>query len=160
MSYTKRQFVSAALEEIGLGAYEFDAQPEQLQSALRSLDNMLASWEAKGIRIGYPLPNNPEDSDLDEKTNVPNAANLAIIKNLGIEIAPSYGRQVSPGTTKVAKSSYNTLLAQHAQSANMQLSSNTPLGAGNKTWRNQRDPFAATPNFGIEVGDDSFLEGS
>lgn len=160
MSYTKRQFVHAALEEIGLAAYEFDAQPEQLQSALRALDDMMASWEVRGIRIGYPLPNNPEDSTLDEMTNVPNSANRPIIKNLAEDIASSYGKQVMPSTTKIAKSSYNTLLAQHTKSANMQLPSSAPLGAGNKTWRNQSDPFANNPNFGIEVGDDSFLEGS
>jgi hypothetical protein len=160
MSYTKRQLVHAALEEIGLASSEFDAQPEQLQSALRVLDDMMGSWEAKGIRIGYPLPNNPQSSSLDELSNVPNSANRAIIKNLAQEIAPSYGKQVMAGTIKIAKSSYNILLGQHAKSANMQLPNTAPLGAGNKPWRNSRDPFADDPNFGIEVGDDSFLEGS
>jgi hypothetical protein len=54
MGYTKRQFISAAFEEIGLASYVFDLQPEQLQSALRRLDAMMADWNAKGIRLGYP----------------------------------------------------------------------------------------------------------
>ena len=55
MSWTKRQFINAALEEIGLASYVFDIQPEELESALRRLDAMMADWNAKGIRIGYPL---------------------------------------------------------------------------------------------------------
>mgnify|MGYP003525752305 CR=1 FL=1 len=55
MGWTKRQFVTQAFEEIGLAAYVFDLTPEQLQSALRRLDSMMASWNAKGIRLGYQI---------------------------------------------------------------------------------------------------------
>ena len=74
MGYTKRQFISAAFEEIGLASYVFDLQPEQLESALRRLDAMMADWNAKGIRLGYPLPSSPQDSSLDEETLVPDSA--------------------------------------------------------------------------------------
>ena len=84
MGYTKQQFVSAALEEIGLASYVFDLQPEQLQSALRRLDAMMADWNGKGIRLGYPLPSSPQDSDLDEETLVPDSAYETIICSLGI----------------------------------------------------------------------------
>lgn len=56
MGWTKRQFVTQAFEEIGLASYVFDLTPEQLDSALRRLDTMIASWNALGIRLGYPLP--------------------------------------------------------------------------------------------------------
>ena len=42
MGYTKRQFILAAFEEIGLAAYTFDLQPDQLESARRRLDAMIA----------------------------------------------------------------------------------------------------------------------
>jgi hypothetical protein len=45
MGYKKRQFISAAFEEIGLASYVFDLQPEQLESALRRLDAMIADFE-------------------------------------------------------------------------------------------------------------------
>ena len=38
MGWTKRQFVTQAFEEIGLAAYVFDLQPQQLDSALRKLN--------------------------------------------------------------------------------------------------------------------------
>ena len=51
MGYTKRQFVTAALEEIGLASYVFDLQPEQLQSALRRLDAMISEWNGKTFNV-------------------------------------------------------------------------------------------------------------
>ncbi len=74
MSYTKGQFVDAAFEEIGLGS-AFDLQPDQLQTALRRLDGMMAMWNGKGIRIGYPLSSSPEDSKLETETQVQDSAN-------------------------------------------------------------------------------------
>ena len=46
MGYSKRQFVEAAFEEVGLAAYAFDIQPQQLESALRRLDAMMAAKQA------------------------------------------------------------------------------------------------------------------
>ena len=75
MSWTKRQFITQAFEEIGLAAYVFDLTPDQLDSALRRMDAMVAGWNANGVRINYPLPNNPEDSDIDQPSGVPDFAN-------------------------------------------------------------------------------------
>lgn len=110
MSYTKRQFVEAALEEIGIASYHFDSSPSMLQSAVRRLDAMLATWNAEGIRINYLLPTEPENSNLDDETGVPDSADQAIITNLAIILAPSYGKVVSAKTTVTAKRSYNALL--------------------------------------------------
>ena len=56
MGYTKRQFVEAAHDELGLSSYVFDMPTEQLQKTMRRLDAMMAEWNAKGIRLGYPMP--------------------------------------------------------------------------------------------------------
>jgi hypothetical protein len=56
MSYTKRQFVTAAFEEIGLASYVFDLTNDELTSACKRLDAMMADWNAKGIRLSYPIP--------------------------------------------------------------------------------------------------------
>jgi hypothetical protein len=131
MGYTKRQFVTAALEEIGLASYVFDLQPEQLQSALRRLDALMADWNGKGIRLGYPLPSSPQDSDLDEESNVPDAANEAVILNLAIRLAPSYGKQVAIETKASAKQGYDVLLQRATVPPQQQLPGSLPSGAGN-----------------------------
>ncbi len=158
MSYSKTQFVAAAFEEIGMAAYVFDLQPEQLESAMRRLDAMIADWNGKGIRLGYPLPGSPEDSSLSEPTNVPDSANQAIITNLAVRLAPSYGKQVMPETKAVAKESYNTLLSRAAMPFEMQLPGSMPAGAGNKPWRYDDNPFIRRPVDPLLAGPDGALE--
>lgn len=132
MSYTKRQFINAALEEIGIASYDFDISPEQYDSALRRLDVLMANWYAKKIILGYPLPTSPENSVIDAETTVPDSANEAIILNLAIRLAPGYGKAVSMDTKSAAKDSFNTLAGIHAMPDEMQLPSTMPAGAGHK----------------------------
>ena len=158
MSYTKRQFVEAAFEEIGLAAYTFDLSPQQIEAAMRRLDAMMAEWNAKGIRLSYPLPSSPQDSDLDAETTVPDSANEAIITNLGIRIAPSYGKQVMNETKVAAKMAYNTLLARATMPMEQQFPAAMPSGAGNKPWRVYDDPFLRPPYFPVDSGPEGPLE--
>ena len=132
MSWTKRQFITQALEELGLAAYVYDSQPEQLESARIRLDAMMASWNGRGIRIGYPLPTNQDGSDLDDYTNVPDIANEAIYKNLAIKLAPSYGKAIGSDTRIDAKIAYDTLLRSVIQVPQMSLPTTMPLGSGHK----------------------------
>jgi len=157
MAYTKRQFVIAALEEIGLASYIFDAQPEQLQSALVRLDAMMANWNGRGVRLAYPLPGSPGASSLDENTTVPDSANEAIITNLAVRLAPSYGKTVSPDTKAIAKDAYNLLLARAAMPPEMQLPDTMPAGAGNKMW-DVYGTFLNPPVDPVLTGQDGVLE--
>ena len=154
MGYSKRQFVTAAFEEMGMAAYVFDLQPEDLQSALRRLDAMAAEWNGKGIRLGYPLPGSPQDADLDEPSQVPDSANEAIITNLAIRLAPSYGKQLSPLTLATAKAGYNTLLSRAAMPDEQQLPGTMPAGAGQKPWRWGYGPFVLPPVDPVRAGGD------
>ena len=158
MGWTKREFVTQAFDEIGLTSYAFDLTPDQMQSALRRLDTMIAAWNALGIRLGYPLPSNPQDSDLDEQTNVPDSSNEAIYTNLAIKLAPSYGKQVMPDTKMTAKESYNTLLSRAAMPIEQQLPGTMPSGAGNKPWRNYDTPFLRRPVDPVIAGQDGVIE--
>lgn len=158
MGYSKRQFVAAAFEEIGLASYAFDLQPQQFESALRRLDAMMASWNALGIRLGYPLPSSPQFSDLDAQSEVPDSANEAIITNLAVKIAPGYGKQVMPDTKATAKETYNTLLSRAAAPLEKQLPGTMPSGAGNKPWRVYDDPFLRPPVDPVLAGQDGPIE--
>jgi hypothetical protein len=158
MGWTKGQFINQAFDEIGLASYVFDLSPEQLQTALRRLDTMMAAWNALGIRLGYPLPSSPEDSDLDEETNVPDSAYEAIYTNLGIKLAPSFGKQVMPETKITAKESYNTLLSKAAMPQEQQLPGTMPAGAGKKSWRMYDNPFLRRPVDDVLAGGDGPIE--
>jgi hypothetical protein len=112
MSWTKRQFVVQAFEEIGYASYTYDLQPEQLQAGLRRLEALMGTWNGRGIRLGYPLTNNPDSAELDVSSNVPDAANEAIYTNLAIRIAPIVGKTVSMETKQAARSAYMELLSR------------------------------------------------
>ena len=158
MSYTKRQFIEEAFEEIGLGAYSYDLQPEDYQSALKRMDSMLAVWNVKGVRIGYPLPSSPEDSDLDQETNVPDGANLAITTNLALGLAGRYGKIISQETKQTARSSYRALSNWVSEPPKKNLPGTMPRGAGQKPWRGGRSEFLNEPADPVEVGGDGILE--
>ncbi len=154
MSWTKRQFVNQAYEEIGFASYQYDLQPEQLQSAMTKMDSMLATWYTKGIQLGYPIPSSPENSDLDEETTVPDSANEAIYLNLAIRLAPSIGKMVMPETKLAAKAAYDAIAANAAVPREQQITG-LPRGAGSKYWIDNGDPLldkANTDPLQIEEG--------
>jgi hypothetical protein len=119
---------------------------------------MMADWNAKGIRLGYPLPSSPQDSDLDEQTNVPDSAYEAIICSLGIRLAPSYGKQVMIETKTTAKQGYDILLQRATFPLEKQLPATTPAGAGNKPWRVYDNPFVRPPYQPVDAGPDGPIE--
>lgn len=157
MGYSKRQFVEAAFEEAGMAAYVFDLTPQMLQSACQRLDTMMATWNAKGIRLAYPIPTSPQDTDLDTPTDVPDSANEAIITNLALRLAPSFGKQPSPLTMTTAKLGYDTLLARAAMPMVQQFPRTLPAGAGQKPWR-WDDPFMQPPIDPVLTGPEGPLQ--
>lgn len=159
MGWTRRQFVEQAFEEIGYASYVYDLEPEQLESAGRRLDAMVASWNGKGIRLGYPLPSSPEIADLDAETEVPDYANEAICFNLALRIAPTVGKQIAIETKINAKDLYKLLLQRASRPLEQQLPSTMPSGAGNKPWRNNNNsPFLKGPVDPLLAGEDGPIE--
>ena len=145
MGWTKRQLISEAFAELGLAASDFDLQPEEMQTALRRLDSMLAMWDGKGIRLGYPLPSSPDDSDLDQASGLPDGAVETVYLNLAMRIAPSFGKAVSIDTRRNAGAGYDRLQIAAAQPLPPQQPSTMPRGAGNKPWRPLSSPFFSKP---------------
>jgi hypothetical protein len=130
--WTKRQIIEQAFEEIGLASYVFAITADQLQSALRRLDLMVASWQARNIQIGYPLPASPENSNIDDEIQTSLNNNEALVLNLAVRLAPAYGKSLSPDTKATAKLLYDQLLIEAAMPYEQQFVRTLPLGAGFK----------------------------
>ena len=159
MSYTKREYIQAAFEEIGLASFVYDLTSDEMTAACKRLDAMMAEWNAKGARLGYPIPTTPSSTNLDDDTGVPDLANEAVITNLSIRIAPGYGKQVSPDTKMAAKQAYSTMLGR-LMADNMpekQVPSTLPRGAGHKPWVDG-NPFVEEPVEPLLAGPDSEIE--
>lgn len=148
----------AAFEELGLGSYVFDLSPDQLESALRRLDAMIAGWSSNGIRISYPLPDNPQDSDIDVPSGVPDWCNEAIFLNLAVRLAPQYGKSVTPDTKMLADMSYNNMTNQTSYPTPERVMPGFfPRGAGQKAWRSYGATFTPANKDSVLAGSDSEL---
>ncbi len=102
MAWTKLDIIREAYSEIGKADYEFDLHPEDLQTGLRRLDGMMASWGGLfGVRIGYSGGDGM--GDVNASAEVPDWAVEALYLNLAIRIAPSFGKTVSAETRAAAK---------------------------------------------------------
>ena len=158
MGWTKRQFVEQAFEEIGYASYAYDLEPEQLESAMRRLGAMMATWNGRTIRLGYPLPSSPEDASLEMETSVPDIANEAIYLNLAIRIAPIVGKTASMETKSSARDAYKELLKRAAMPHEMQFPETLPAGQGNKPWRYRDSPFIRPPKDPVDAGPDGEID--
>lgn len=155
--WTKRQIVEEAYSELALAGYVFDLSPEELQTALRRLDAMMATWEAKGVRVGYAFASGPTTVSLDTPAGLPDSAVETIFLNLAMRLAPGNGKQISPETKRAARDGYDTLLLAAAQPQEQQQPSTMPRGAGNRVWRGSQSPYYPAPDsnpLGITPGDD------
>lgn len=151
MTWTKRQIIEQAAARMGRAPYTFDMSADEYQDSLRDLDTMMATWNGNGIQLGYPLPTNPQDSDLDEETGVPDWAVEAMITNLALRFGDSIGKQAT-GTLRLdARAAYRVVLNKVSKPAQMQYPQQLPRGAGNKTALNDR-PFMNAPTDPIEDG--------
>lgn len=160
MGWTKRQLVMGAFEEIGLGQYAYDLQPEDLQTALRRLDVLIASWGGDGVRLGYPLPSSPGQSGLDDDSGLPDWATRAALLSLAAELAPGYGKTLSPRTEKNLNSATDAMQRKLAEfPAPMQYPSTLPRGAGNRAGGRQGN-YMPPPEDPQTTGSDGILFGT
>jgi hypothetical protein len=132
--YTKQQLIEAAFGELALAHVVFDLDADTLESALRTLDSMMAEWADQGISIGYALPATPDDSNIADDSGIPDGANRPVYMNLAVNLASSRGKTLTAQTIAAATRGYNALLGVAVTPVGQ--SSGLPLiGAGNKPWR-------------------------
>lgn len=144
--WTKRQLIEEAFAELALAGYVFDLSPEEMQTGLRRMDVFMATWEARGVRVGYAFPSAPNTSSLDDASGLPDSAVETVYLHLAIRLAAGFGKQVSPDTRKAARDGYDALLWKAAQPIRQQFPNTLPIGAGNRAWRNETSPFFPTPD--------------
>jgi len=155
MSWTKRQLITQAYEEIGLADYVFDLSPEQFQSACRRMDAMVATWDSAGVRINFPMSDSPDTTNIDVDTGVPGYCIEAIYMNLAVRLGASIGKNISPDTRSGARSAYLAMIdAIVAVPNELQYPSTMPRGQGKKPWRTNNSPYFIPEESPLESGTD------
>jgi hypothetical protein len=145
MSRTKQSLIEDAFAEIAIQGFEFDLSPDELLTALRRLEAMLAVWEERGIRIGYAFAIGNALA-LDAESGIPDKAAEPVFLNLAMRLAPGYGKAVTPETRRAAAEGYATLLNDAVRPREQRMPSTMPKGQGNKPWRDTEAPFFPIPN--------------
>ena len=120
---------------------------------------MMATWNKRGIRLGYPLPSSPNESDLDQKIDIPDNAFEAMYLNLAVRISSGFGKQLAPQTRIEATRTYLELLSDSMDLPEQALDyRSAPSGAGNKSWSFRGSPFLAKAKEPLTTGSDDILE--
>ena len=138
MSKTKSELITAAMTEIGIAEYEFDIAPEEITTGIRRLDAMLAQWSARGAVINYPF--GELDGNVD--SGIPDIAEEAVVTNLAVRLASSYGKQPDPVLLGRARMALSAVYSLSARPREQQLPS-MPRGAGHKM---PGEPFTQPPD--------------
>lgn len=135
MTWSKREIIKGAFEEIGLGAFQYDLHPEDYQTALRRLNALVSEWSGAGAQTGYAGNNTPSTDDLDNDSNLPPDAVRGVICGLACDLAPGYGKQPTVKTMTAAQNGRNLMLAKSASDSIPRKQKNNytvPAGAGHK----------------------------
>lgn len=134
--WTKQDIIGEAFGELALQGFVFNVGPDEMASALRRLDLMMATWSIKKIAPGYNFPASPSDgSQLDDPSGLDDTLVEAVVLNLAEKLAPGFGKTAPPATLAAAKLAYDTILIAAAQPTQQQFPSTLARGAGNKPWR-------------------------
>jgi len=133
MSWTKRQIVNQAFNELGYASFAYTLSDAQLLVAKYQLDALVGEWNAYGIEMSYPL-SDTQNNDLDDDSNIPDWAISAIYKNLAVRLAPSIGKQAPNDLRIAARDGYKAVLRRQSFPRERQFPETLPYGAGNRPW--------------------------
>ena len=100
---------------------------------------------------GVVRPSNKYDASAEHAAALAYNPDI-VICNLGIRLAPSYGKQVMNETKATAKQGYDTLMQRATFPLEQQFPNTMPSGAGNKPWRVYDNPFLRPPVDPVEAG--------
>lgn len=140
MATTKSDLVRSALSKLAVVGYDYDIDPEELRGGLIALEEMMTDWFARGICTGYALAEYPEAAQGGDDAEINPAARRAIVYSLAIQLADSYGKQVSQSVAAGASSGMTSLLASIQQIPGALYPSRMPRGSGNHRY-SQHDRF-------------------
>jgi hypothetical protein len=87
-----------------------DPSAEQGTSALRTLNQLAGQWDRDGIRIGWQVV-----SSLSDTLPIDYQDERAVLFNLAVELAGSYGMDPLPRVLQIARKTYDGLAKAHAQ---------------------------------------------
>lgn len=154
LSLIKLDLITAAFAEIGLAGYAADATADEITAAQTQLDRMVSMWSGRGIPIRFKTGG----YDTAQSIECPDWAVEALVLNLAIRMAPSFGREAMMATKALAA---QALEAVRTKSVNPQATpidpQVVPAGAGNRFLGTFLSPYLKTEDNLIQIAPDLTL---
>lgn len=129
---TKNELVLGAFEQLRVSGLTVNPTSSEITSAIRRMDNLIASWKNLGVCINYNFSESYSNIDLSQDSGVEESNILAVILNVAKTIAPSYGKQLSIIDLNEAKAAYDGLF--DVSLTMREADTFQPTGAGNRIW--------------------------
>lgn len=131
---TKQTIINMAYEQASLSGYEFDHTPEEVISALRQLDAMMAQWASESIDLSYNFPPVFGEGDPADTSGIPDFAIMPAAISLALLIAPGIGKTMSSEARTTLIKGMTAIRAATATIPTRLLQRGTPRGQGQKPW--------------------------
>lgn len=120
------EIVTDAMEEIVVQADEAPIEPSEGRAAIRLLNDMMFSFAARGLNLGYTVVHS-----LGDIVTVPLGAIRWIKLQLAIELAPKYNVEISNTLASKARSAYKAVQNLAIDGIYSEYPSTLPYGSGN-----------------------------
>lgn len=120
------EIVTDAMEEIVVQADEAPIEPSEGRAAIRLLNDMMFSFAARGLNLGYTVV-----YSLGDIITVPLGAIRWIKLQLAIELAPKYDVEISNTLASKARSAYKAVQNLAIDGIYSEYPSTLPYGSGN-----------------------------
>lgn len=141
MATTKSDIVASALNKLAVTGFDYEIDPEELKTGVAMLEYLMADWDARGIKIGYRFSPDPETANISDPCGLPDIAFRAVTYQLAIDLADTYGKQVTQSIAAGASSAMTSLLSATQFIPEVQYPNRMPRGSGNTVRYNRRDRF-------------------
>lgn len=128
MTETASSLITDALGEILVQASEQPIEPNEMSSAIRYLNRMMAGFSANGIDLGYTIVTNQNDV-----ITVPPGASEGVLFNLAIRLAQQYDEQISPTLAASAAAGLSALRKLGLTLSPAKPPCTLPIGSGNES---------------------------
>lgn len=136
MPVKTREVITDALEMLIVQAEEAKIEQAEGNAAIRTLNDMMAQWEAQSIYLGYTIV-----SDMSDEITVPLGAILGIKCNLALYLAPKYNVEASALLIKNATESFDVVVDIATEMRPSEYPSTLPQGSGNDDLGYRNDTF-------------------
>lgn len=124
---TGTDFVTAALEKLGIRAAETPIEAADMKLGIEVLNDMMSEWDESGTALGFtPL------ADESEEIRLRRGAHSAVKSNLAGRLAIPFKMPISAELAAEIRASNQALLRMTVKLGSVKMPSTLPRGTGNE----------------------------